>query len=194
MWQANRALTTAGRFARRAASRTTSAANEEHATIAAAVQRRWGGTPQTTTGLPAWAQAVADKLAETDPRVTAARDDAEQAHQQLHELTQRHRAARAALRDPSDASYQPSWAVQAHITEWRTYANHARRYLAMIEAVPLTDAADLIAEAASRRALNNPASRPAATGRQTPTSHPDRWAAPSAQPDYQAARDFRPRL
>ena len=146
MWQANRTLNAAGRFGRRPAARTARDADEGHATAADVVRRRWGDVPQTPTGLSAWANAVAGQQADTDPRVIAARQDAEGANQELQHLSRSHADARAALWDGTDADQQPPIIVRAHAAHWRSYATRARRELAAMESLPVLDAAELIAQ------------------------------------------------
>lgn len=146
MWQANRALSGVGRLHRRAANRTARTATDEHDTAYQAVRGRWGGAPPTGTGLAAWAKAVADQQTQTDPAVTAAERDAEHAHDELRQLSRRHADARAALRDSTDTGQQSPNVVRAHVAEWRHLASQARRDLADIEALPVTEAAELIVE------------------------------------------------
>ena len=143
MWQANRATTTAGRFARRAAARTARDATQDHRTTADTVRRRWGDVPLTTDHLPHWAHAVADREVDVDPRVIAAARAADHAYQQLRDLTGQHADARAALWHSIGAGQRTS-DLQARATQSRAHADHARHALAQIDALPITDAAQLI--------------------------------------------------
>ncbi len=161
MRQANRATTTAGRFARRAAARTARDAPQPTAPPktpsdgAGATSR----SPRTTS--PPWAHAVADQ----------------------------HADARAALWKSIGAGQRPS-DLQARAAQWRAHADHARRTLAQIDALPVTDAAQPIhdrsalasaegiaVEAASRARAADPTPRRPPTPVHQPG--PDRGAAPS---------------
>lgn len=146
MWQANRALNSVGRLHRRAATRTAWEATEDHNNAYQAVRGRWGDAPPTGIGLAAWAKAVADRQTQTEPHVIAAERDAEHAHDGLRRLARRHRDAQAALWDSTDTGQQPPNVVRARVAEWRHLANHARHHLAEIEAMPATEAAELIVE------------------------------------------------
>lgn len=194
MWQANRDLNSAHRFGRRAATRTARDAEDEYRTVEEAVRRGWGDIPYLTTSLPAWAKAVAEQQAETDPRLIEAQQAAEQAHQELRQLTRRHRDARAAHWDSTDVAQEPPNIVRAHVAEWRNHANEARRDLAEIEALPVVDAAELIGER-TRQALGNaPSGEPSATTTPTRRADPEHWSPPSAPQQRHPARDFGPRL
>ena len=73
----------------------------------------------------------------------AAQKGAERAHQQLRDLTARHMDERAALWRSIGGGQRPSTA-NVRATEWRRSADEARRLLAEIEALPITEAAQLI--------------------------------------------------
>ncbi len=181
MWQANRAQTAVGRFGRRAAARTARDAIGAYRTTEETVRRRWGDVPLTTDHLPHWAQAVADHHADADPRVIAASRAADHAHQQLRDLTAQHADARAALWHSIGAGQRPS-DLQVNATQSRARADHARRALAQIDALPVTDAAQLIrdrqAQAPTERIAVEAANRARA-------AEPARWRspAPGHQPD-----------
>jgi hypothetical protein len=113
------------------------------------VRRRWGDVPLTTDHLPHWAQTVADRHADTDPRVIAASRATAHAHQQLRDLTAQHADARAALWHSIGAGQRPT-DLHANATQSRAVAEHARRTLAQIDALPVTDAAQLIQQRAAR--------------------------------------------
>jgi hypothetical protein len=172
MWQANRALHPTGRFARRTATRTARDATKAHATAEDAMRRRWGDVPQTEVGLCAWAEGVAGQRADTDPRVIQAQQDAAQAHQQLRDLTAHHADARAELR--RSVSEGPGGA-KARATESHNRAAHARRTLAELEALPVTEAAQLIQDRAARAE----AEKIATAASQARAAEPARWHSPS---------------
>ncbi|WP_447924573.1 MobF family relaxase [Georgenia muralis] len=147
MWQANRTLNATGRIGRRAAARTAREATEAHGTAENAMRRRWGDVPQTPAGIAAWAEAIAGRGADADPRVIEARQDAAGAHQQLRHLTMHHADARAALR--SSIGERPT-SVDARAAALRRGAEEARRLLAEIEALPVAQAAQFIRERAAQ--------------------------------------------
>lgn len=143
MWQANRAPSAAGRFARRAAARTARDATEAHHTTEDAVRQRWGDVPLNTNHRPHWAHSVANRQVDGDPRVIAAARDAAHAHQQLHDLTAHHADTRVALWQAISGGQRTS-DLQARAAQWRACADQDRRSLAEIEALPVTQAAQLI--------------------------------------------------
>ena len=95
--QAYDALQRSGRFGRRAAQRSYSAAHQARLETESATSRRWGGMPFGGGNLDAWATAVAEHRAEADPRVGQAREIAARAAQRLHDLTTRHGESLVAL-------------------------------------------------------------------------------------------------
>jgi hypothetical protein len=189
MWQANRALHTTGRFGRRPAARTAREATQAHAAMQDAVRRRWGDGPLTTTHFPYWAQAVAEQRADADPRVIAAQQDAERAHLEQQQLTADHAAARSALWQDVGSGYPPS-SLEARAAELRVHAHQARSTLAEIEALPVTEAAELIWYRTARAA----AERTATAASRARVAESTRWhsASPGGQPT--AERDFGPSL
>ena len=192
MWQANRALNGAGRLHRRAATRTAREATEDHNSAYQAVRGRWGDAPPTGIGLAVWAKAVTDQHTRTDPRVIAAEQDAENAHDELRQLTRRHRDVRAAHWDSTDVAQEPPSIVRAHVADWLNNANQARRHLAEIEALPVDDAAGLIGER-TRQALGiTPSGEPSAT--RARRAEPEDWSPPSPHHLRPPAPDFGPQL
>ena len=151
MWQANQALRAAGWFGKRAAARTAAEATQAHRDAQGAVHGRWGHAPLRRDGLPHWAQAVAGQRVDADPRVIEARQDTQRAQQQLQHLTARHSDAWAALWQTIGGAQRPSGAA-ARAAQCRTHADQARHTLAEIEALPVTEAARLVRERASRAA------------------------------------------
>ncbi len=109
---------------------------------------------------------VADQSADANPRVIAAARAADHARQQLRDLTEQHADARAALSQTIAAGQRPS-DPQARATQSRARADHARRPLAQIDALPASDAAQLIhdrqAQATTERIAGEAASRARAT-------------------------------
>jgi hypothetical protein len=111
------------------------------------MRRRWEDVPQTPAGIAAWAEAVAGRGADADPRVIEARQDAARARQQLRHLTVHQADARAALR--SSIGEGPT-GVEARAAALRGGLELARRTLAEIEALPVAQAAQLIRERAAQ--------------------------------------------
>ncbi len=149
MWEATTARKRAGRLGRRTAGRAAVDAAGTYRTIEDAMLGRWGGAPQTAAGLPSWAEAVAGRQTETDPRVTEMRKDVEQAHHERRQLADRHLHESAVLHRQLLGSATPSTA-STRAAGWRSRAEQARRDLAQIEALPVTEAAQLVRVRAAR--------------------------------------------
>ena len=141
-WEARRDRDRAGPFRRRAAARTVQDADRALRATEDAARRRWGGVPQTDARIPAWAEAAV-KLADADPQVVEARQDAEHAHRAQQQLTRVHMDARAGLRRRIFGDQRPVDPVQ-RAAGWRTRAQQARDDLARIEALPIGEAARLV--------------------------------------------------
>jgi hypothetical protein len=189
MWQANRALGTAGRLKRRATARTAREATAAQRTTEDAIRRRWGDVPQTAIGIPFWAEAVAGQQVDADPRVIEARQDAAHAHLEQRHLTARQADARAALRQTIGGGQRPS-GVEARAAELRSGVEQARRTLAEIEALPVTAAAQHIRELAARAT----AERIAEATRQAQATEPGRRHSPPPVHQPGPRRDFGPSL
>lgn len=149
MWEATAARSTAGRLRKRAGQRAATEAVGEHRATEDTVRRHWGGLPTGVTGVRAWAEAVAGKRADIDPRVTEARRDAEQTNREQRTLAQRHLYESGALRQQVFGSATPSTAI-TRATQWRTRAEQARSDLAEIETLPVIEAAQLIHDLTAR--------------------------------------------
>src|SRR5690606_36825521 len=67
--QAETTLRLSGRLRRRSATRTQQATWQEFRAAEAGVRERWGSVPATTERAHAWAQEVADRMAQDDPRL-----------------------------------------------------------------------------------------------------------------------------
>ncbi|HUG49510.1 MAG TPA: MobF family relaxase [Terrimesophilobacter sp.] len=164
MWETTSARASAGRLRKRAADRAaTQAAGEHHATEDT-LRRRWGGLPTGAAGVPPWAEAVAGKRADADPRVTETRQDAQQTHLQQHRLAERHLHESAALHRQVLGSTTPSTA-NTRAAQWRTRAEQDRRDLAEIETLPVTEAARLVRERAARAETEREAAERTQAGR-----------------------------
>jgi hypothetical protein len=164
MWEATAARDHAGRLGKRAANRAATAAAGAYRTTEEAVLGRWGGVPQTTTGIPYWADAAAHARADIDPRVADANREAEQIHREQQRLAWRRGDERAALLSHIPGQPPPD-TVDARASQWRTRAEQARGNLAEIEALPVTEAARLIRDRAARAEAERAAAQRAQTAR-----------------------------
>lgn len=70
MWDATRTQDNARRLRRRAASRAAAEATAAHRDAEAVIRDRWARLSQTDADIPEWAETVAGRQADTDPRVT----------------------------------------------------------------------------------------------------------------------------
>ena len=104
------------------------------------MRRHWGGLPTGATGVLVWAEAVAARQADTDPRVSETWQGAERAHRAWRHLTERHLHESAKLNQQVLGSATPSTAI-TRAAGWRTRAEKATHDLAGIETLPVTDAA-----------------------------------------------------
>ncbi|TFD46365.1 hypothetical protein E3T55_17290 [Cryobacterium frigoriphilum] len=148
----------------RTAARAATEATTAHLATTSTVCRRWGSLPQCEVGIPAWAEAVARQRADTDPRVTDASRNAEQTQHELGHIAERHTDERAALRRRILGNLTPSTA-EARAVQWRGHADQARHDLAEIEALPVTEAAQLIREWVARAQTEEAVAEPAQTVR-----------------------------
>ncbi|HEY5224889.1 MAG TPA: MobF family relaxase [Microbacteriaceae bacterium] len=149
MWEATRAQTRAGRLNRRAAARVATDAAGEHDATEDMVRRRWGVVPQTTSGIPSWAESVAHTHADADPRVAEVNRDVEQTRSEQKRLAEHRADERAALHRRILGNI-PLGTAEGRAAQWRTRAEQARRDLAEIEALPVTEAARLGRDRAAR--------------------------------------------
>jgi hypothetical protein len=145
LWEASATRRSARGLGKRRADRAVAAADETHRTIEAAALRRWGTLPQTPTGIDAWAEAVAERQAESDPRVSQAREQADRLRDEYAQLADRQQRERGVLQREVYGKQRPT-SAQAQAARWRARANHARQALVEIEARPVTEAAQLLRE------------------------------------------------
>ncbi|WP_249379782.1 MobF family relaxase [Actinotalea sp. K2] len=181
-WQAHRALNVAGRFGKRSAARTAREALATHRTTEDSVRRRWGDVPHTTTHLPFWAEAAAERQVLADPRVVAAQQSADRAHLEQQELKADHRQARSTLMHDVAGGHWPSRLAE-RVTELRAHVRQARRELAEIDALPVGEAAQLIRD----RAAQAEAGRIAEAARLAQAAERARWD--FSAPVYPSAPD-----
>ncbi|MEO6505544.1 MAG: AAA family ATPase, partial [Terrimesophilobacter sp.] len=191
MWEATSAR--AGRLRKRAVARAATQAAGEHHAAEDTVRRRWGGLPTGAAGVSPWAEAVAGKQADADPRVTETRQDAQQTHRQQHRLAERHLHDSAVLHRQVLGSTTPSTA-STRATQWRTRAEQARHDLAKIETLPVTEAAQLVRERAARAEAEREAAERAQAGRDARAAQLGQFRPSSDQGRAGPERDFGPSL
>lgn len=157
MRAASAAHRTARGLQKRSATRTLTTASDEHRAAETTTQRRWGSLPQTPAGIELWATAVAHREADTDPRVTETREQADEARQEQQRLTTRQMRERTDLHRQLFGNQRPSNA-QTNAARWQDRAEAARRGLATIESLPVDEAAQFVRaqrELAQREAVEN---------------------------------------
>lgn len=169
-WQAHHALTTAGRFGRRSATRTARDAFAAQRTTEDSVRERWGDVPHTTTHLPYWAEAAAEQQVRADPRVIEAQQSADRARLDQQKLKAAHHDAWSTLVHDVAGGHWPS-TLTRRVAELRDHAHQARRELAEIDALPVGEAAQLIRD----RAAQAEAERLAEAARLARAAERNRW-------------------
>lgn len=189
LWHASRALQGSGWFGQRAAARTARMANQAHQAAEDALRRCWGVVPPAMVDTHSWAEAIAGRRADEHPQVMEARQDAARARQQLRDLAVRHADARAALWRSIGDGQRPSTVI-ARAAKWRRSADEARRQLVEIEALPVTEAAQLIQQKARRAAPD----RMAEAGPQARTVEGHRRRPPPPSDRPYPRRDLGPSL
>ncbi len=164
MWAASTAHGTARRLSKRRMARAVATASEEHSAVEAAGRARWRTLPETAAGVETWAVSVAQREADTDPRVTEAQERAGGARHQQHQLVVRQMQERADLRRQVFGDRKPS-DPRAKAARWQELAESARRDLAAIEALPPVEAAQLIHDRAEQAQARRKAAELAAADR-----------------------------
>lgn len=149
MWEAARARSAARRFRKRSAARTLSAATGQCETVETAARQRWGSIPATAASVEGWAATVAGREADAHPRVVEQREHVAGAKQEQQELAARHAQENRALITQAFGDRTPS-SPRKLAAQWRVQAETARRDLATIEALPVTEAAQLIRDRAAQ--------------------------------------------
>lgn len=133
------------RSAKRAVALESSAYDE----IEETARQRWGSIPQARENPESWADRVARAEAESDPRVILQREELDNATVAQQHLTARQAQERDALvRQITGQRTLSSPRVQA--ARWAERADGARRDLAALNALHITDAARLIRERAAQ--------------------------------------------
>lgn len=190
MWEATAARDRAGRRGKRAAYRAATDAAREYRTTEETVLGHWGSVPQTPTGVPSWAEAVAQAQTDSDPLVTVATRDAVRTRSEQQRLAA-HRA------DESDALRRrvpgnlPPHTVAA---QWRGRAEQARRELAKVESLSVTEAAQLFRDRAARAQTKKGAVERAQSVRAARANKLSHSRSPAARDHSALDRDFGPSL
>ena len=149
VWEASRVQSAARGFRKRGAARALAAAISEHESVETATRQRWGGIPATAAGVGAWAETVAGREADAHPRVVEQRERVNDAKREQRELTARHTQERRTIVRQAFVDRTPS-SPRKIAAQWREQAETARRDLATIEALPVTEAAQLIRDRAAQ--------------------------------------------
>lgn len=164
-WETQVARVSAGRLRKRAASRAAAEAAGEHRATEDAVRRHWGGLPTGAAGVEAWAETVAGKQADADPRVTETRNEAQQAHREQRRMVDRQMRESIALSQRALGNSTPSRVI-AHAAKLREQAERDRSDLARIEALPVLEAAQLVSELTARAEAERQAAERAQAARE----------------------------
>ena len=146
MREAANARRTARTFQRRRAVRTRTQASREHGEQETTVRRRWGSTPTRIETVQVWAEAVAGRLAEDDPRVIDAQQHVTQGWKDAQGLSARQWKERDALRTSIYGRNRISGSATTRTDEWAKRTDQARRLRVQIEALSIDQAAVLIRE------------------------------------------------
>lgn len=152
MWEASNARRTSRPFQRRAADRTQAQASQEHGKQEETVRRRWASTPNKVETVPTWADTVAGRLAEDDPRMINAQQQITRTQEDVRAVHARQGKEREALRiSIYGRTRTTSGGATVRANEWAKQAEQARHILEQIEALPVDQAAALIREQAQAR-------------------------------------------
>lgn len=166
VWEASRAQSTARGFRTRAAARALGAAISEREAVETAAHERWGGIPATVAGVEAWAETVAGREADAHPRVVEQHERVAAAEHEQQELAARHAQENRAITRQMFSDRTPG-SPQKLAAQWRKQAETARRDLATIEALPTTEAAQLIRNRAAQEQVRREAVERALAERKT---------------------------
>ena len=142
-WEASRAQRTARGLRKRGAARALAAATGEREVVETAARQRWGSIPATAASVEAWARTVAVREADAHPPVVEQRERVADAKQEQRELDARHAQQNRALIAQAFGHRAPS-SPRKLAAQFRAQAESARRDLAIIEALTVTGAAQLI--------------------------------------------------
>jgi hypothetical protein len=136
-YTAHRAEANAPRFRRRAATRTAKDADTRREAAERIVHARWQSIPHSESGLPAWAEAVAQ------------REEATRSHQIAKEIAARQSREDTALYERVLGNRRPD-AVAARVKNLHEQATRDRHYFAQLDALPPNEAVQLVREHAAQ--------------------------------------------
>ncbi|WP_415853875.1 MobF family relaxase [Sinomonas sp. G460-2] len=193
MWGARRAQSGAGGFRKRVATWTLKEATAVHDNAERATRDRWHEVPNNKAGLSTWAQAVAGREADTDPRVIETRCEAEKAHHDQLELTHRHNREHAALSRRLLGGATRS-AVAARAGRLRKEAAQDRRDLSQLETLPTAQAAQLVHNRAALAGAQRLAIEQARQAAEAPARLRESPTQQTARHRSSPSRDIRPSL
>ncbi|MFT4229367.1 MAG: hypothetical protein QM602_03660 [Microbacterium sp.] len=144
--QAEATLRVSGRLRRRSATRTQRASWQEFRAAEAGVRERWGSVPATTERAPAWAQEIANRKAEDDPRLVEATQQEAKEQRKTSELARKQMGERLQLRQAIYRDSRSRVSAKSHAEHYAQRAQKDRQALAQIETLPPEQAAALIRE------------------------------------------------
>jgi hypothetical protein len=148
-YTAHRAEANAPRFRRRAATRTAKDADTRREAAERIVHARWQSIPHSESGLPAWAEAVAQRQADHAPEIIEAREEATRSHQIAKEIAARQSREDTALYERVLGNRRPD-AVAARVKNLHEQATRDRHYFAQLDALPPNEAVQLVREHAAQ--------------------------------------------
>ena len=148
-YTAHRAEANAPRFRRRAATRTAKDADTRREAAERIVHARWQSIPHSESGLPAWAEAVAQRQADHAPEIIEAREEATRSHQIAKEIAARQSREHTALYERVLGNRRPD-AVAARVKNLHEQATRDRHYFAQLDALPPNEAVQLVREHAAQ--------------------------------------------
>ena len=148
-YTAHRAKAHASRFRKRSATRTAKDADTRRHAAERLVRGRWRSVPHSESVLPAWAEAVARRRADHAPEIIEAREETVRAHQIVSETATRQSQERAALYERALGNRRPD-AVAARVKNLDKRATRDRRYLTQLDALPPSEAVQLVREHAAQ--------------------------------------------
>ncbi len=144
--QAEATLRVSGRLRRRSATRTQRATWQEFCAAEVGVRERWGSVPAITERALAWAQEVANRKAEDDPRLVEATQQAAKEQRETSELARKQMGERQQLRQAIYRDSRSRVSAKSRAERYAQRAQQDRQALAQIEALPPEQAAALIRE------------------------------------------------
>ena len=151
--KAEATLRVSGRLRRRSATRTQQATWQEFCAVEAGVRERWGSVPANTERAPAWAQEVANRKAEDDPRLVEATQQAAKEQRETSGLARKQMGERLQLRQAIYRDSHSRVSAKSRAEHYAQRAQQDRQTLAQIEALPPEQAAALIRERAEAERL-----------------------------------------